>query len=559
MNTKIIKFDLNKNLYDTLIAKQGDTKSRFLLFNLLDGSIPFSLENRSVRVYAIKPDRTEVFNDLIITDAAKGYCILELTTQMLAVAGTVKLELMVMEGDKKLTSNIFYMDVKESINSEKAVVSTNEFGTLLTALASLNEYDNYKNEIKNARGGEANLNARLNNFNEQLDNNVRESYEKIRTNVSERLYGSPVVTIVVDDGMEEFLTLVKPTLDKYNIIPSVAIIPNKVGTSGYMTIDQLKELQEQGYSILSHSYTHDANIYKPSVVDTNPISDDVILEDYRKCYNWMVKNNFNGADTIVYPWGYFTNSGRYKNLARTFFNNGINAYGGNIDDINIYGNGVNEEINDNMYLNRLFINKNTDIQAYKNAVDDCVSRSGWLILGSHSNNNEIDISHLEEIINYIKSKNILILPFNQANRLKGNAINVGDYTNDIKFFVSKRGKTSLPSDVITSDYTSIGENGYESTICNIKNINNITNGNIRFQSSNGTGVFTNQLKIGSLVGLPKLTSVMLVTCIITTWDSKVIVSACSLNQSGDDISVNCHGTLENSNIWRIDINFNYIA
>lgn len=174
MNTKIIKFDLNKNLYDTLIAKQGDTKSRFLLFNLLDGSIPFSLENRSVRVYAIKPDRTEVFNDLIITDAAKGYCILELTTQMLAVAGTVKLELMVIEGEKKLTSNIFYMDVKKSINSEKAVVSTNEFGTLLTALASLDEYDNYKNEIKNARGGQVNLKTRLDNFGEQLDTKANE-------------------------------------------------------------------------------------------------------------------------------------------------------------------------------------------------------------------------------------------------------------------------------------------------------------------------------------------------------------------------------------------------
>lgn len=175
MNTKIIKFDINKNLYDTLIAKQGDTKSRFLLFNLLDGSIPFSLENRSVRVYAIKPDGTEVFNDLIITDAAKGYCILELTTQMLAVAGTVKLELMVIEGEKKLTSNIFYMDVKKSINSEKAVVSTNEFGTLLTALASLDEYDNYKNEIKNARGGQVNLKTRLDNFGEQLDNNMNKT------------------------------------------------------------------------------------------------------------------------------------------------------------------------------------------------------------------------------------------------------------------------------------------------------------------------------------------------------------------------------------------------
>lgn len=167
MNTKIIKFDINKNLYNTLIAKQGDTKSRFLLFNLLDGSIPFSLENRSVRVYAVKPDRTEVFNDLIITDAAKGYCILEVTTQMLAVAGTVKLELMVIEEDKKLTSNIFYMDVKESINSEKAVVSTNEFGALLTALQDV---DNWNKEFTEKSGKLEELyTPRLNELGEQLD------------------------------------------------------------------------------------------------------------------------------------------------------------------------------------------------------------------------------------------------------------------------------------------------------------------------------------------------------------------------------------------------------
>lgn len=168
MNTKIIKFDINKNLYDTLIAKQGDTKSRFLLFNLLDGSIPFSLENRSVRVYAIKPDGTEVFNDLIITDATKGYCILELTTQILAVAGTVKLELMVIENEKKLTSNIFYMSVKESINSEKAIVSTNEFGALLTALQDV---DNWNKEFTEKSGKLEELyTPRLNELGEQMDN-----------------------------------------------------------------------------------------------------------------------------------------------------------------------------------------------------------------------------------------------------------------------------------------------------------------------------------------------------------------------------------------------------
>lgn len=165
MNTKIIKLDINNKMYETITAKQGDTKSRFLLFNLLDGSIPFSLENRSVRVYAVKPDRTEVFNDLIITDAAKGYCILELTTQMLAVAGTVRLELMVIEEDKKLTSNIFYMDVKESINSEKAVVSTNEFTALMNGLAALSEYDIYKSNAKQVPG----IKEEVSNLSSQLE------------------------------------------------------------------------------------------------------------------------------------------------------------------------------------------------------------------------------------------------------------------------------------------------------------------------------------------------------------------------------------------------------
>lgn len=169
MNTKIIKFDLNKKLYEKIIAKQGDTKSRFLLFNLLDGAVPFNLTNRSVRVYGLKKDGTEIFNDLIVNNNTKGYCTLELTNQMLALAGEVQLELMIIEGDKKLTSNIFTLEVKKSINSEKAIVSTNEFTSLLNGLAALNEYDNYKNEIKEARGGQAKLKDRFDNIDSHLE------------------------------------------------------------------------------------------------------------------------------------------------------------------------------------------------------------------------------------------------------------------------------------------------------------------------------------------------------------------------------------------------------
>lgn len=169
MNTKIIKLDLNRILYEKIIAKQGDTKSRFLLFQLLDGSIAFNLTNRSVRAYMVKPDGKEIFNDLIINNYSLGYCTLELTNQVLAVPGTVKIELMVTEEDRKLTSSVFELEVIKSINSEKSIVSTNEFTALLNGLSSLSEYDNYKNEIAAARDGEVNLLTKVKKIDEQLD------------------------------------------------------------------------------------------------------------------------------------------------------------------------------------------------------------------------------------------------------------------------------------------------------------------------------------------------------------------------------------------------------
>lgn len=185
MNTKTIKFDLNKyKLYEKIKAKQGDTKSRFLLFQLLDGSIPFNLKNRSVRAYMIKPDGREIFNDLIVNNYNLGYCTLELTNQVLAAQGIVKIELMVTEGDKKLTSSVFELEVVKSINSEKSIVSTNEFTALLNGLAALSEYDNYKNSVKEMEINKANkaeveekfisVEEKIKNNSEQLDNKASE-------------------------------------------------------------------------------------------------------------------------------------------------------------------------------------------------------------------------------------------------------------------------------------------------------------------------------------------------------------------------------------------------
>ena len=226
MNTKTIKFDLNKfKLYEKIKAKQGDTKSRFLLFQLLDGSAPFNLKNRSVRAYMIKPDGKEIFNDLIVNNYNLGYCTLELTNQVLAVPGTLKIELMVTEGDRKLTSSVFELEVVKSINSEKSIVSTNEFTALLNGLAALSEYDNYKNSVKEMEINKANkaeveekfisVEEKIKNNSEQLDNNSREFNAKINNVIaeSEINYAKKSDVARISSGTPLFVTSISEMTD----------------------------------------------------------------------------------------------------------------------------------------------------------------------------------------------------------------------------------------------------------------------------------------------------------------------------------------------------------
>lgn len=177
MNTKIIKLDINNKMYETITAKQGDTESRFLLFHLFDASLPFDLTEKSVRVYGIKPDGTKIFNDLVINDVKKGYCTLKLTNQMLAIAGLVKLELVIYSGNKKLSSIPFMLNVISSLNSDDAVVSTNEFTSLMNGLAALSEYDIYKSNAKQVPGIKeevSNLSSQLDTKTTELDNKINE-------------------------------------------------------------------------------------------------------------------------------------------------------------------------------------------------------------------------------------------------------------------------------------------------------------------------------------------------------------------------------------------------
>lgn len=167
---KKVDIDVNEDFYDRIKVKQNDT-ARYLLFNLLDNGVPFDLENKTVRVYGLKPDGTKVFNNLTIINAARGLAELQLTTQMLVKPGCLKLELVIYEATDILSTTKFDIDIISCLRDDAAIESTNEFSALTLGLSKLDEWDKYFKETSGKI--EEKYTERLNGIDSSLEDTTR--------------------------------------------------------------------------------------------------------------------------------------------------------------------------------------------------------------------------------------------------------------------------------------------------------------------------------------------------------------------------------------------------
>ena len=282
MNTKIIKLDINRRLYDKIVAKQDDTKSRFLLFQLLDGAVPFNLTDRSVRVYGVKPDGAVIFNDLTVTHSATGFCLLELTNQMLAIAGTVKLELMIIEGDKKLTSIPFEMEVIKKINSNAAVESSNEFRSLLNALK---EIDDWNREFADKSGKLEELyTPRLNELGSQLETkvNVYNTVNDMKndSNIKNGVRCKTLGFREVGDGGGGYYIVTEDTPNGCNILKINDLLSAKLIIEGVVNFKQVGGNGWGQNDLLSNYFTtlEEAKIVYPFITTLSTSINDVLLK-----------------------------------------------------------------------------------------------------------------------------------------------------------------------------------------------------------------------------------------------------------------------------------------
>ena len=172
-----ITIDLDKKIYTKLKAVQGDSKSRCILANLIANNVNYDLSGTSVKVYGVKKDKTIFFNDATIIDATKGQFEIELTNQALAIAGDLKIQILILgPNQEKLSTFSFFIEVAESIIDDAAIESSNEFKALTTSLSKLEEWNGYFEETSGKI--EEKYTERLNKFDEQFNTIINEKAEK---------------------------------------------------------------------------------------------------------------------------------------------------------------------------------------------------------------------------------------------------------------------------------------------------------------------------------------------------------------------------------------------
>lgn len=138
---KEIIIDVEQFHVPDIDAKQHDLKSRFLKIKLFNEAKEFNVNDRDLafKFFARKPDGTEIFNNCTVEN---NFVVIELTSQTLAVAGKVKAELMIYgkANGEVLTTKPFIINVIESINSQSAIESTNEYSVIMNIVKELEEY-----------------------------------------------------------------------------------------------------------------------------------------------------------------------------------------------------------------------------------------------------------------------------------------------------------------------------------------------------------------------------------------------------------------------------------
>ena len=211
----------------------------------------------------------------------------------------------------------------------------------------------------------------------------------------------PIITFIDDDATSAFLTKSKAIFDSHNIKVGIGVITNKVGASGHMTLDELKQLQTEGHIITSHSSDHAVELYKKDNYELFDNLDSVYEADMNGSLNYLAKNGMD-TDIFIYPAGWYSGSKYEKMMIR----NTSKFYKYAVD------NGTTYETTNNIKPNmikRIFIRDANGLDYYKRLIDEAKNNKyALLVFGTHSGLDEVTGDFLSQVVEYAVNSGITI-------------------------------------------------------------------------------------------------------------------------------------------------------
>ena len=222
---KIIRLRIQNSTFCRRIrVVQGDTGRifRFILEDItMDGS-------EQARVYAKKPDGTEVYNDCEVV--SPNEVLMESDSgQIFAAIGVVQAEIQISKSGKTITTYTFEFDVEKSLTRAGAIQSSSEYGALETAIAKAEGF--YNTTFSEA--------ATRNNINSgesipTLFGKVKKWFTDLNTLI--KLVGSADISSIGDGTVTDALRTLNSKQAKSGIIYSSSVTFKLSNSSIYILI-----------------------------------------------------------------------------------------------------------------------------------------------------------------------------------------------------------------------------------------------------------------------------------------------------------------------------------
>lgn len=277
------------------------------------------------------------------------------------------------------------------------------------------------------------------NLNESSDKDSHLDFLSKTFNYSENY---PIITFIADDFAIENMQWYKDKLDNHNIKSTFAVITDRIknndqyltpeGKRQFANIEELLLMHSEGHDIAGHTELH------PKLSEQDP---DRVLRELRESSSYLrsLRNDIK-ARMFIAPYG-SANVDVTKVIDKYYDTNFISGY----SDINKVTENINQPPINRLRIKRVSFDAGTvntsQIDPCKKAVDYVKEHGGWLVFAVHPqypeylDTNSINRkSEFDELINYIKSKEINIMTAQQAfdiykNKLEINSefINPNDF------------------------------------------------------------------------------------------------------------------------------------